>query len=166
VWHYLHASPARVGLTLSSQPDVCSLHLQSPQQPGDYQVMAVLGHHAIVAYSGINDPISLPELAQLQPSERLGFGTGLKALLEKQRKLAITEHPSLGTAVQLVALGRARVLLTTQISMYSLQPAPLLRRVGTVAQADSVLACSRQLPAGVAPRLRQVLGKLLIPFAL
>jgi hypothetical protein len=89
----------------------------------------------------------------------------LKALLQRQG-LNVIEHPSLATAVQLVGLGRARVLLTTQISMYSLQPAPLLRRIGTLGKADNVLACSRQLPPGVAARLRQALSRLLIPFTL
>lgn len=164
-WRYRLATPARVEVTLGSQQNVCSLHLQHRRQRVDYQVMGVLGEHAIVAYSGLHDSIGVDELAQLPVSQRLGFGSGLKALLQQQG-LEVIEHPSLATAVQLVGIGRARVLLTTQISMYSLQPAPLLRRIGTLGKADNVLACSRQLPPGVAPRLRQALARLLIPFTL
>lgn len=164
-WYYRLATPARVEVTLGSQQNVCSLHLQSRRQVSDYQVIGKLGEHAIVAYSGLHDSIGLDELAQLPASQRLGFGSGLKALLQRQG-LNVIEHPSLATAVQLVGLGRARVLLTTQISMYSLQPAPLLRRIGTLGKADNVLACSRQLPPGVAAQLRLALGRLLIPFTL
>lgn len=164
-WRYRLATPARVEVTLGSQQNVCSLHLQSRRQRSDYQVIGILGEHAIVAYSGMHDRIGLDELAQLPASQRLGFGSGLKSLLQRQG-LNVIEHPSLATAVQLVGLGRARVLLTTQISMYSLQPAPLLRRIGTLGKADNVLACSRQLPPGVAARLRQALSRLLIPFTL
>lgn len=165
-WEYRHASPARVELTLQSQPKVCSLLLQGKRQGGNYQVMSGLGRHAIVAYSALHDTLTLSDLDNLPVSQRLGFGTGLKGLLLRQKRLNITEHPSLATAVQLVSLGRARVLLTTQIGMYSLQPTPLLRRVGTVVEADNVLACSSQLPPGVAQGLRKALRNWLIPFAL
>lgn len=165
-WRYQLATPARVEVTLAGPASVCSLHLQSPHQPGDYQILGLLGQHAIVAYSGLHDSIALHELARLPDVQRLGFGTGLKTLLQTQYRLDVIEHPSLATAVQLVTLGRARVLITTQISMYSLQPAPLLRRIGTLGKADNVLACSRQLPPALASRLRQGLHQLLIPFTL
>jgi len=142
---------------LQLKPNACTGIALLPGQapPTQYRAIAHLGQFEINAYRKRDQALAPQQLNQLTASDILSFGTVSSMVLEHQSIRHVALDASLREDLAMLQAGRARILVTADISLVMLphQAQQQLVVVKKLAAFDLYWVCSNQVSPALASAL-------------